>query len=71
MEIWVRDEKTGEAWVLDNDSTRPVYNDADGKLQFELNQISKYKFYPCDPNQKESEKEGYQFNIFDFLEEGE
>lgn len=68
MDIWCQNIKTGEAWILDNDSTKPVYNDSRGVMQLDLKDISLYRFTPENPNAKEQEKVGYQFDIFDFLE---
>ena len=66
MDVWVKDLKTGKTWILDTDKTKPVYNDENGTLQINYKDISKYKFYPFNPDAKEQEKEGYQFTLFDF-----
>jgi hypothetical protein len=64
MIIWVKDLVTGNKWILDHDNNKPVYEDGE-KLMFSLEQISNYRFYPCDPDE-DNEK---QFTIFDYLEE--
>ena len=68
MDTWVKNIKTGKTWKLDEDSTKPVY-EINGQLQMELRDISKYRFYPFNPDLEEKEKEGYQLTIFDLEEE--
>lgn len=77
MTIWVKDNETGAKWILDNDATKPVYNDADGQMVFDIADIGRFRFYPMDPDSPEVKRyeqrlldendDGYQFNIFDFM----
>ena len=71
MDVWVQNVKTKEAWILNNDKSKPVYNDDNGTMQLDLENLGLYRFYPCNPNMTEQEKDGYQFNIFDYLKEDE
>lgn len=80
MDIWVKDMRTGEKWILDDDPSKKVYKTRGGsKLHFKLQDISCFRFYPCDPDHEaefreerckeiERNSEGYQFDIFDFKE---
>ena len=76
MDIWVRDLKTGEKWKLDDDKNRKVYKDGE-KTVFKLEDVSCFRFFPCDPDHteefrrercKEIERSstGYQYSIFDY-----
>ena len=76
MDIWVRDLKTGEKWKLDDDKNKIVHRE-NGHTQFKLCDISRFRFFPCDPDHteefkaercKELEKNarGYQYSIFDY-----
>lgn len=68
MDIWVEKVKTGEVWLLDNDSSKEVYKDGDRTIyKGGLKSVYQYKFYPIDPRTKEQDSEGYQFNLFDFM----
>lgn len=67
MDVFVLNKKTKESWLLDYDVTKPVYLNDDNELVIDLNNISKFQFYPVNPNSLDQEKEGYQFSIFDFI----
>ena len=69
MDVWVKDLKTGKTQILDEDEGKPVY-EKNGQLQIDFKDISKYKFFPENPDASEKEKEGYQFTIFD-LQKGD
>jgi hypothetical protein len=75
MDIWVKDTQTGTSWVLDGDTTKPVYNDASGQMVLDLSELGRYRFYPMNPESPEvkrhearlkADDEGYQLTIFDF-----
>lgn len=71
LDTWVQNVKTGEAWRLDHDNTKPVYIEEDGTTHFELSDIANYRFFPCCPKetpQNEVIESGEQMTIFDFLD---
>lgn len=71
MTMWVKNLVTGEKWILDDDETKPVYQKGDN-LHIELSDISKIRFFPCDPDiadvQQELSSFGHyhQNTIFDY-----
>lgn len=72
IDEWVEDLKTGEAWRLDQDTSKPVYKSAAGALKFRdgIGTIYRYKFWPCCPKQapkNEAPETGRQLSIFDFM----
>lgn len=74
MKEWVQNIETGEMWELDGDRNKIAYKDSDGNLQIDLKNISKVRFYPCDPKIAETQKEltsygvYYQNSIFDYID---
>ena len=73
IDEWVEDLKTGEAWRLDQDTSKPVYKSAAGALKFRdgIGTIYRYKFWPCCPKQapkNEAPETGAQLSIFDFMD---
>jgi hypothetical protein len=72
IDEWVQDVKTGEAWRLDRDRSRPVYRTEGGAIKYRdgLETMSKYRFYPCCPKEapvNRAPETGAQMTIFDFL----
>lgn len=72
IDEWVEDLKTGEAWRLDQDTSKPVYKSAAGALKFRdgIGTIYRYKFWPCCPKKapkNEAPETGMQLSIFDFM----
>jgi hypothetical protein len=73
FDLWVENQITKECFRVTRDETKPIYYDEDGNVvnNFDLSDISKYRFYPCCP--KEAPKNnniietGEQLNIFDFM----
>ena len=49
METWVKDLKTGQSWMLDDDESKIVYQRKDGSTEFKLRDISRFRFYPMNP----------------------
>jgi len=74
IDEWVQDIKTGEAWRLDSDRSRPVYRTEAGGIEFRdgLGSMSNYKFFPCCPKEaptnRNIQETGEQLTIFDFLQ---
>lgn len=73
FDMWVQEVSTGNCWRLDKDNSKPVYIDESGQTVFKLEDVSKYKFFPCCPKEKPKNElvveTGEQMNIFDFLGE--
>lgn len=69
MKIWVLDTKTGEEWVLNQDSSKKVYVGKDGNICIDTKIIGEVKFFPCQPSRGMKDMEGYQTDIFDFMED--
>lgn len=72
IDEWVEDLKTGEAWRLDQDYTKPVYKSQAGALKFRdgIGTIHRFKFWPCCPKKapkNEAPETGRQLSIFDFM----
>lgn len=72
IDEWVEDLKTGEAWRLDQDYTKPVYKSQAGALKFRdgIGTIHRFKFWPCCPKKapkNEAPDTGRQLSIFDFM----
>ena len=66
MDIWVKDLKTGEKWILDQDKNKIVHLEGTQTV-FNLNDVGRVRFYPCDPD---TESEYQQLSLFDFIEYG-
>lgn len=66
MDIWVKDLKTGDKWILDRDKNKIVYLDGTQTV-FNMNDVGRIRFYPCDPD---AESEYQQLSLFDFIENG-
>ena len=49
MDIWVKDLKTGEKWILDQDKNKIVHLEGTQTV-FNLNDVGRVRFYPCDPD---------------------
>lgn len=74
IDEWVQDIKTGEAWRLDQDRSRPVYRTEAGGIEFRdgLASMPNYRFSPCCPKEapknRNVQETGEQLTIFDFLQ---
>lgn len=73
VDEWIEDIRTGEAWRLDQDVTRPVYKRPDGRIEYRdgLSTCVYYKFYPCCPKRERVNivpEVGEQLTIFDFID---
>lgn len=66
MDIWVKDLKTGDKWILDQDKNKIVYLDGTQTV-FNMNDVGRIRFYPCDPD---GAAEYQQLSLFDFIENG-
>lgn len=66
MDIWVKDMKTGDKWILDQDKNKIVYLEGTQTV-FNINDVGRIRFYPCDPD---AESEYQQLCLFDFIENG-
>ena len=69
MDVWVQDIKTGEEWILDSDPKKKVWKNEEGRLCIDLTRIGEVKFFPCQPSRGMKDMEGYQTDIFDFMED--
>lgn len=74
---WVRNERTGECWRLDSDTSRAVYRSEAGGIIYRdgLRSMVNYRFFPCCPKDAPKNENipetGAQMSIFDFLDEPE
>ena len=66
MDIWVKDLKTGEKWILDQDKNKIVHLEGTQTV-FNLNDVGRVRFYSCDPD---ADSEYQQLSLFDFIENG-
>lgn len=75
MQTWVKDMKTGAKWILDDDESKPIYQ-KNGQMEFDLKDIARFRFFPCDPDNItayrediKKDQEGYQFSLFDYKQQ--
>lgn len=69
MDIWVKDLKTGDKWILDQDKNKIVYMDGTQTV-FNLNDVGRVRFYPCDPDADHDISNRYAGGILPRMETG-
>ena len=73
FDLWVEDQITKECFRVTRDKTKPIYYDEDGNTvnNFDLSDISRYKFFPCCPREAPKNdniiETGEQLSIFDYM----
>ena len=70
IDLWVEDLETGESFRVTRDKTKPIYIKDDGSTEIDLQNISRYRFFPCCPRKaptfSEVQEDYQQMSIFDY-----
>ena len=73
FDLWVENQKTKECFRVTRDESKPIYYDEDGNVvnNFDLAEISNYRFFPCCPREAPKNdniiETGEQLTIFDYI----